>query len=78
MRWTGHVAFRGERRVAYSVLVWKPEGKRPLRKPRCKWEECIKIDLQEVGSGGMHWVVLAQNRGRWRALVNVLMNFRGP
>jgi len=66
----------GERRGVYRVLVWKPEGKRPLGKPRRRWKDNIKIDLQEVGCGGMDWIELAQYRDRWRALVNAVMNLR--
>jgi len=58
--------------------VWKTEGKRPLGRPRSRWEDNIKMDLQEVGSGGMDWIELAQERDRWRALVNVVMNLRVP
>jgi hypothetical protein len=64
MRWEGHVAQMGERRVVYSVLVGKPEGKRPPGGPRRKWEDNIKMDLQEVGCGDMDWIKLAQDRGR--------------
>ena len=67
----------GERRGVYRVLVGKPEGKRPLERPRCRWEDNIKMDLQEVGCGGMDWIELAQDRDRWRALVKALMNLRG-
>ena len=56
----------------------KPEGKRPLGRPRCRWEDNIKMDLQEVGCGGMDWIKLAQDRDRWLALVNVVMNIRVP
>jgi hypothetical protein len=76
MRWVGHVAHMGERRGVYRVLVWKPEGKRPLGRPRHSWEDNIKLDLQEVGCGGMDWIALAQDRDRWRALVNVVMNLQ--
>jgi hypothetical protein len=68
----------GERRVVYRVLVGKPEGKRPLGRPRRRWEENIKIDLQEVGYGCVDWMGLAQDRDRWRALVSALKNFRVP
>jgi len=78
MRWVGHVARMGERRGVYRVLVGKPEGKRPLGRPRHRWEDNIKIDLQEVGCGGMDWIKLAQDRDRWRALVNAVMNLRIP
>jgi len=66
----------GERRGVYRVLVGKSEGKRPLERPRRRWEDNIKMDLQEVGWGGMDWIELAQDRDRWRALVNAVMNLR--
>jgi hypothetical protein len=66
----------GERRGVYSVLVGKPEIKRPLGRPRRGWENNINTDLQEVGCDGMDWIELAQDRDRWRALVNVVMNLR--
>jgi hypothetical protein len=68
----------GERRGVYRVLGGKPEGKRPLGRPRCRWEENIKMDLQEIRCGGMEWIELAQDKERWRALVNAVMNLRVP
>jgi len=65
-----------ERRGAYGVLVGKPEGKRPLERLRCKWEDDIKMDLKEVGWQGLHWIDLAQGRGRWWALVNAVMSLQ--
>ena len=62
----------------YRVLVGKPEGKRPLGRPRRRWKDNIKMDLQEVGCGGMAWIKLALDRARWQALVNAVMNFRVP
>jgi len=62
----------------YRILVGKPEGKRPLGRPRRRWEDDIKMDLREVGRGGGDWMELAQDRNRWRALVNTVMNFRVP
>ena len=78
MRWVGHVARIEKRRGVYRVLVGKPECMRPLGKPRRRWEDNIKMDLQEVGCGGMDWIGLAQNRDKWRALVNAAMNLRVP
>jgi len=68
----------GERRGVYSVLVGKPEGKRPLGGPRRRWEDNIKTDLQEVRYGGMDWIDMAQDRDRWRALVNAVMSLVVP
>ena len=68
----------GERRGVYRVLVGKTEGKRPLGRPRSRWEDNIKMDLQEVGCGGMDWIELAQDRDRWRALVSAVMYLRVP
>jgi len=78
MRWAGHVARLRDRRGVYRVLVGKPEGKRPLGRPRCKWDDNIKTNLQEVGCGGMEWIELAQDKDRWRALMNAVMNLRVP
>ena len=78
MRWAGHVARMGDRRGVYRVLVRKPEGKRPMGRPRHRWEDNIKMDLQEVGCGGMDWIKLAQDREGWRALVNAVMNLWVP
>jgi len=78
MRWTRHIARIGEGRGTYRVLVGKPEGKRPLGRPRPRWEDNIKMDLQEVGCGVMDWIELAQYRDRWQALVNAVMNVRVP
>ena len=71
-----HVARIGERRGVCRILVGKPEGKRPLGKPRRRWEDNIKTDLQEVGCGGMHWIELSQDWDRWRALVSEVMKLR--
>ena len=76
MRWAGHVAHMEEVRGVHKVLVGKPEGKRPLGRPRRRWEDNIKMDLQEVGRGCKDWMELAQDRDRWRALVSTVMNFR--
>jgi hypothetical protein len=68
----------GERRDVYRILVGKPEGKRPLGRARRRWKDNIKMDLQEVGCGCVVWIDLAQDRDRWRALVNAVMNLRAP
>ena len=74
IRWEQHVACMGEGRGIYRLLVGKPKGKRPLGRPRRIWEDDIKIDFQEVECAGMDWIEVAQNRNRWRALVNAVMN----
>ena len=78
MRWVEHVACIGDWKGVYRVLVGKPEGNRPLGRPRRRWEDNMKMDLQEVGCEGMDWIDLAQDTDRWRALVNAVMNFRVP
>jgi hypothetical protein len=77
VRWAGYVARMGEERV-YRVLVGKPEGKIPLGRPRCRWVNNIRMDLQEVGCVYMYWIGLAQDRDRWRTLVSAVMNLRVP
>ena len=78
MRRAGHVARMGEGRVVYRVLVGKPEGRRPMGRPRRRWEDNIRMDLREVGCGCVDCMELAQDRDRWRALVSVVMNLRVP
>jgi hypothetical protein len=78
MRWAGHAARMGENGNTYRILVAKPEGKRPLGRPKHRWEDNIKMDLREIGWGGMDWIDLAQDRDQWRALVNTVMNLRVP
>ena len=75
MRLAGHVACMGDRRGVCMFLVGKPEGERPFRRTMPRWEDNIKLNLQELGCGGMDWIELAQDRDRWRALVNAVMNF---
>ena len=74
----GHVAYMGMSRGVYRVLVGKPEGKRPFGRTRDRWEDNIKLDLQEVGCGGIDWIDLAQDRDSWRALVTAVMKLRIP
>ena len=76
MIWAGHVARIGESRGVYRVLVGKPEGNSPLGRPGHRWGANIKMDLQEVGCGGMDWIELAQDRDRWRALLDAVRNLR--
>jgi hypothetical protein len=78
MRWAGHVARMGEGRGVYRVLVGRPEGKRPLGRPRRRWEDIIKMDLRETGIDGANWIRLAQDRVHWRACVSTVMNLRVP
>jgi len=78
MRWAGHVTRMGEGRGVYRVLGGKPEEKRPLGRPRRRWEDNIKMDLQEVEGGCEDWVELAEDRDRWRALVSTVMNLGVP
>jgi hypothetical protein len=77
IRWAGHVALMGEKRGAYRILVGRPEGRRSLGRPRHRWEDNIKMDLQDVG-WCVDWIELAQDKDRWRALVNAVMNVRVP
>jgi hypothetical protein len=78
MRWAGHVARMDEGRGVYRVLVGRSEGKRPLGRPRLRWEDNIKIDLTEIGIDGANWIRLAQDRVQWRAFVKTVMNLRVP
>ncbi|KAJ4446782.1 hypothetical protein ANN_13480 [Periplaneta americana] len=78
LRWAEHVARMGESRNVYRVLVGRPEGKRPLGRPRRRWEDNIKMDLREVGYDGRDWINLAQDRDQWRAYVRAAMNLRVP
>jgi predicted small integral membrane protein len=78
MRWAGHVARMGAKKSVYGLLVGKPEGKRPLGRPRRRWIDNIKIDLLEIAFSVVDWIGLAQDRDRWRALVNSVMNLRVP
>jgi hypothetical protein len=68
----------GEVRGAYNILVWRPEGRRPLGRPRCRWEDNIKMDLRDIGFEDVDWIHWAQDRDRWRALVNMVMNLQVP
>jgi hypothetical protein len=77
MRWSGHVTHMGEMRNAYSILVGKPEGKRPLGRPRHRWED-IKMDLRETGWEGVDWMQQVQDRDQWRSVLHRVMNLRVP
>jgi hypothetical protein len=78
MRWAGHVARMGERRDAYTILVGKPEGRRPLGRSRRRWVDNIKMFFRAIGCDGIDWIDLAQDKDQWRALVNTVMNLRVP
>jgi hypothetical protein len=78
MRWAGHVARMGATRNAYRILGGKPEGRRPLRRPRRRWVDNIKMDHREIRWDGVDWIDLAQDRDQRRALVNIVMNLRVP
>jgi hypothetical protein len=78
MRWAGHVARMGEGRSGCRILIGRPEGKRPLERPRRRWEDNIKLDLREIGIDVANWIQLAQDRVQWQAFVNTLMNLRVP
>jgi hypothetical protein len=76
MRWAGHVERMGEKRKVYKVLVGKPKGKRPLGRPRRRWKDRIRMDIRDIDWGSVEWIQLAQDRDRWRASVNTVMNPR--
>jgi hypothetical protein len=78
MRWAGYVAWMWEGRGVYRLLVGRPESKRPLGRPRRRWEDNNKMDLRETGIDGANWIQLAQYRVRWRAFINMVMNLRVP
>jgi hypothetical protein len=78
MRWAGHVARMREKRNTHRLLVGKPEGKKPLGRPRHRWVDNIRMDLGEVGWGDGDWIGLAKDRNRWRAVVNSVLNLRVP
>jgi hypothetical protein len=78
MRWAEHVARTREKTNTYRMLMGKPEGKRALGRPRHRWDDNIKMDLREIGWGGMDWIDLAQDRDRWRAFIYTVMNLWVP
>jgi hypothetical protein len=78
MKWEGHVARMGEKRNAFRILVGKPEGRRPLGRPRRRWVDNIKMDRREIGWDGVDWIDMAQDRDQWRTLMNTVLNLRVP
>jgi len=76
MKWVGHIALRGEMRITYKILVRKTQGKRPLERRRCRWEDNIKRDLVEIRCTVVNWTELVQNKGHFRAFINTAMNLR--
>jgi hypothetical protein len=78
IRWTGHIARMGKKRNAYRILVGKPEGERPLGRPKRRWEDNIRMDLREIGWGGMDWIDLAQDTDQLMPLMNTVINLRVP
>jgi hypothetical protein len=76
IRWAGHVARMREERKVYKVLMGKPEGRRPLRRPRRRWEDGVRMDLREICLGCVDWIRLSQDRNLWRAVVSAVMNLR--
>jgi hypothetical protein len=78
MRWAGYVTHMGEEKSVYGILVGRPEGKKPLGRPRRRWEDNIKMDLREIGINGENWIRLAQDRIQWRAFVSTVINLRIP
>jgi hypothetical protein len=77
-RWTGNIARMGEKRNKYRIFMGNPERKIPLGRPRCRWEDNIKVDRREIGWGCMCWIHLSQDRDQWRAVVNMVTNLRVP
>jgi hypothetical protein len=78
VRWAEHVSRMGEKKNTHKILVGKPEGKRPLGRPRRRWVDNIKMDLREIGWDGVDWMDMVQDRDQWKALVNTVLNLRVP
>jgi hypothetical protein len=78
IRWADYIARTGEMKNAYNILVGKPDGKKPLRRPRHGWEDTIRMDIREIGWQVVDWIHVAQDRDQWRAVVNTVMNLRVP